>query len=144
MSVGSNPDGGYTVLPEIDQAIDSALSPISPMRSMATVIQTGTAEYKKLVNTSRNASGWVGEVDKRTVTTSATLSSIKFPVMEMYAMPAASQRLLDDSFIDIGAWLAGAVVDDFALTGRTRICHRQRRDEAARRPWLPDFRSWRL
>ena len=29
-------------------------------------------------------------------------------------MPAATQSLLDDSFIDIGAWLAGAVTDDFA------------------------------
>ena len=114
MSVGSNPDGGYTVLPEIDQAIESALSPVSPMRSLANVIPTGSAEYRKLINTSRNAVGWVGETDERTVTTSATFVEQRFPVMEMYAMPAATQSLLDDSFTDIGAWLAGAVVDDFA------------------------------
>jgi HK97 family phage major capsid protein len=34
--------------------------------------------------------------------------------MEMYAMPGASQSLLDDSFVDIGAWIAGEVQLEFA------------------------------
>jgi HK97 family phage major capsid protein len=114
LSVGSNPDGGWTVLPEMDQQIDSALSPVSPMRSMATVMQIGSAEYKKLVNTSRNATGWVGETDVRTATQNAKFNEMRFPAQELYSMPAATQSLLDDSFIDIGAWLTGAVTDDFA------------------------------
>jgi HK97 family phage major capsid protein len=114
LSVGSNPDGGWTVLPEMDQQIDSALSPISPMRGLATVMQIGSAEYKKLVNTSRNATGWVGETDVRAATQNAKFSELRFPAMEIYSMPAATQSLLDDSFIDIGTWLSGAVTDDFA------------------------------
>lgn len=114
MTVGSDPDGGYTVLPEIEQTIDEVVKEISPMRDLAMVRQIGTAEYKKLVNQHGTASGWVGETDSRSQTAGANLSELKFPVMEMYAMPAASQSLLDDSFMDIASWLAGEVQLEFA------------------------------
>jgi HK97 family phage major capsid protein len=114
MSIGSDPDGGYTVLPEIETMIDEVLKEISPMRDLATVRTIGTAEYKKLVNQHGTASGWVGEVDSRPQTAGSQLSELKFPVMEMYAMPGASQSLLDDSFVDIGAWIAGEVQLEFA------------------------------
>nr|DAH82739.1 MAG TPA: major capsid protein [Caudoviricetes sp.] len=114
MSIGSDPDGGYTVLPEIETTIDSIVKQISPMRDLATVMQIGTSEYKKLVNQHGTASGWVGESDSRPQTAGSQLSELKFPVMEVYAMPAASQSLLDDAFLDIGAWIAGEVQLEFA------------------------------
>lgn len=114
MTVGSDPDGGYTVLPEIEQTIDEVVKEISPMRDLATVRQIGTAEYKKMVNQHGTVSGWVGEIDSRPQTAGAQLAELKFPVMEMYAMPAASQSLLDDSFLDIASWLAGEVQLEFA------------------------------
>ncbi|MHC2251026.1 HK97 family phage major capsid protein [Bradyrhizobium embrapense] len=114
MSIGSDPDGGYTVLPEIEQTIDEVVQQISPMRDLATVRTIGTSEYRKLVNQHGTASGWVGEVDSRPQTAGSNLSELKFPVMEMYAMPAASQSLLDDAFVDIGAWIAGEVQLEFA------------------------------
>ncbi|MEH2667966.1 phage major capsid protein [Bradyrhizobium elkanii] len=114
MTVGSDPDGGYTVLPEIEQTINEVVKEISPMRDLATVRQIGTAEYKKLVNQHGTASGWVGETDSRSQTAGANLAELKFPIMEMYAMPAASQSLLDDSFMDIATWLAGEVQLEFA------------------------------
>ena len=39
MSVQSDPDGGYTVLPEVERTIDQTVRDISPMRQAATVIQ---------------------------------------------------------------------------------------------------------
>jgi HK97 family phage major capsid protein len=114
MTVGSNPDGGYTVLPEIEMAIDEVVKEISPIRQIASVRQIGTAEYRKLVNQHGVASGWVGETDSRPQTAGSKLSELKFPIMEIYAMPAASQSLLDDSFVDIGAWLAAEVQLEFA------------------------------
>lgn len=114
MSVGSDPDGGYTVLPEIETTIDAVVKQISPMRDIATVMQIGTAEYKKLVNQHGTASGWVGELDSRPQTAGSQLSELKFPINEVYAMPAASQSLLDDSYLDIAAWLSGEVQLEFA------------------------------
>ncbi len=114
MTVGSDPDGGYTVLPDIEQTIDETIKQVSPMRQLATVRQISTSEYRKLVNLHGTASGWVGETADRPQTAGANLSELRYPVMEMYAMPAASQSLLDDSFVDIGAWLASEVQLEFA------------------------------
>jgi HK97 family phage major capsid protein len=114
MSTGSDTDGGYTVIPEIETTIDQVVKQISPMRQIATIRPIGTLEYKKLVNQHGTNSGWVGETQARTQTQGSQLSELKFPVMEVYAEPAASQGLLDDSFTDIGAWLAGEVQLEFA------------------------------
>lgn len=114
MTTGSDPDGGYTVTPEIETTIDATVKEISPMRQIATIRPIGTLEYKKLVNQHGVASGWVGETESRPQTAGANLAELKFTIMEMYAMPAASLALLDDSFTDIGAWLAGEVELEFA------------------------------
>ena len=114
MIAGSDPDGGFTVRPEMETAIDETLREVSPMRQLATVRAIGATSYKKLVNQHGTASGWVGEGDSRPQTAGANLSELEFPAMELYAMPAASQTLLDDSFVDIGAWLAGEVELEFA------------------------------
>lgn len=114
MTTQSNPDGGYTVLPEIEKAIDATVKEISPMRDLATIRQIGAAEYKKLVNLHGTTSGWVGETGARPQTLGPQLSELKFPSMEVYAMPAASQALLDDSFLNIENWLAEEVQLEFA------------------------------
>lgn len=114
LSTDSNPDGGYTVTPEMDTAIDRVLATVSAMRGLARVVSIGTDTYKKLVNTGGTGSGWVGERDARPETASAKLSEIIINTMELYANPAATQQLLDDSFVDIAAWLAAEVETEFA------------------------------
>lgn len=114
LSVASDPDGGFTVLPEVDRMIDERLKLVSPMRQYATVRQIGTASYKRFVNLHGATSGWVGESDARTATATPTLKEIEIPVHEIYAMPVASQSLLDDSFVNIEQWLAQEVEQEFA------------------------------
>ena len=60
------------------------------------------------------ATGWVGETDARDETTSPTLAELEFPAMELYAMPAASAMLLDDSAVNIDEWIAQEVELAFA------------------------------
>jgi HK97 family phage major capsid protein len=114
MSVGSNPDGGYTVPVEIETAIGKRLAMISPIRSIAGVREISGSVYKKPFMTTGPAVGWVGETDARTQTASATLDSLSFPAMELYAMPAATATLLEDSAVNIDEWLAGEVEQVFA------------------------------
>ena len=52
-------DGGYAVPRVIDQSIARELSEISPIRSIANVVRTGTSGYRKLVSTGGTGSGWV-------------------------------------------------------------------------------------
>jgi HK97 family phage major capsid protein len=60
------------------------------------------------------ATGWVGETDARTETTSPTLAELTFPAMELYAMPAATATLLEDSAVNIDEWIASEVELTFA------------------------------
>lgn len=114
LTTNSDPDGGFTVKPEMETMIDEVLKEVSPMRQIATVRPISSASYKKLVNQHGTASGWVGETESRTQTAASTLSELMFPVHEIYAMPAASQGLLDDSSVDIAAWLSSEVELEFA------------------------------
>ena len=115
MSIGSNPDGGYTVPVEIEKVIGKRLATISPIRKIAGVREISGNVYKKPFMTTGPAVGWVGETDARTQTGSPTLDSLSFPAMELYAMPAATATLLDDSAVNIDEWLAGEVEQVFAV-----------------------------
>jgi HK97 family phage major capsid protein len=114
LSSGSDPDGGYTVSRETETAIDRVLPTVSALRGVATVRQISGSGYKKLVNLGGSSSGWVGESGSRPETNSPTLSQLDFPCMELYANPSATQTLLDDSAVDIAAWLADEVSIEFA------------------------------
>jgi HK97 family phage major capsid protein len=114
LSAGSNADGGYTVPLEIESVIDRVLAKASPIRSIATVRQIGANTYRKPINIAEAASGWVGETGSISQTGTPTLAALDFPAMELYAMPAATQTLLDDSQVDIEQWLADEVQIVFA------------------------------
>ncbi len=113
-SAGSNADGGYTVPLEIETTIDNILAKASPIRAIATVRQIGGNVYRKPIATTGPATGWVAETASRPQTDTPTLAVIDFPAMELYAMPAATPTLLDDSAVDIEQWLAGEVQLVFA------------------------------
>lgn len=115
MSAGSNADGGYLVPPELEHEIGSRLKAISPIRSIASVREISGGLYKKPFMTAGPAAGWVGETDSRSQTTSPTLDALSFPAMELYAMPAATATLLDDSAVNIDEWIASEVELTFAL-----------------------------
>ena len=114
LSAGSNPDGGYVVPLEIEQTIDRILAKASPIRGLATVRQIGSNIYRKPITTVEAASGWVAETATPAQTSTPTLSAIDFPAMELYAMPAATQTLLDDAQVNIEQWLAEEVQIVFA------------------------------
>src|SRR3546814_949855 len=51
LSGASGGEGGYAVPREIDGSIAATLKALSPIRSIATVVQTGTSGYRKLIAT---------------------------------------------------------------------------------------------
>ena len=107
-------DGGFAVPRQIDAVIAAALSDISPIRAIAQVVQTGTAGYRKLVSTSGTASGWVSEAAPRPGTTAPKFAEIAPPSGDLYANPAASQAMLDDTDFDLETWLANEIALEFA------------------------------
>lgn len=114
LSVGSDPDGGYLVPEETEATVNRALKDISPIRAIAGIRQVSASVYKRPFAISGPETGWVGETAARTQTNAPTLAELSFPTMELYAMPAATQSLLDDSAVNIDEWLAEEVRIAFA------------------------------
>ena len=114
LSRQSDPDGGYLVPTETEAEIARIMSEASPIRAIADVRQVSGASLKKPIATTGAQAGWVGEADTRPETSAPVLSEVEFPTMELYAMLAATQSLLDDSAVNIEEWLASEVQIAFA------------------------------
>lgn len=114
LSAGTDAEGGYLAPVETERAILAAVRDISPIRQIASSREIGSNVFRKPVSNGDAAAGWVGETAARVETAAPTLSAIDFATMELYAMPAATQTLLDDSIVDIDRWLAEEVQTEFA------------------------------
>lgn len=114
LTTQSDPDGGFLVPKQVENTIDRVLGTISVMRQLATVMPIGTDTYSKFVSMGGAGGGWAGEEEARPETSTPTLREIVISVMEMYANPFTTQKMLDDSIIDIAAWLADEVQTTFA------------------------------
>jgi HK97 family phage major capsid protein len=107
-------DGGYAVPEAIDALIAAQLEDLSPIRSVAQIVQVGTSDYRKLVTTGGVASGWVAETDGRPETATPQFKEVAPPMGHLSANPAASQAMLDDAAFDVEAWIAGEIAMEFA------------------------------
>lgn len=111
---GSDPDGGY-LLPE--STVGRMVSKIyeqSTMRQLANVQTISTDKLEGIVDNDEAGAGWVSEIGARSDSTTPQLGKYEIQAHEMYAMPKITQKLIDDSATNVGAWLAGKVADKFA------------------------------
>jgi HK97 family phage major capsid protein len=112
MSVGSDPDGGYLVTPDVSGRIVTRVFETTPMRQIASVQVISTDALEGIEDKDEAASGgWVAEAGTRGTTNTPQLAKWRIPVHEMFAQPYATQQLLDDAAVDVEAWLAGKVAD---------------------------------
>ncbi len=113
LQTGTEEEGGYLAPPELDRLIEVRLAQSSPLRQVASVRPTSAGTYRKPVSLGA-AAAWTSEMAARPETQAPTLDVLDFPSGEIYAMPAATQTLLQDSFADIDEWLADEVEAAFA------------------------------
>lgn len=114
MTTAVGADGGFAVPKEIDAMIARRMVEISPIRSVANVVRTGTSGFRRLISTGGTASGWVSETGARPETASPKLAEIIPPMGELYANPSATQAMLDDAAFDLEGWLANEIGTEFA------------------------------
>jgi HK97 family phage major capsid protein len=79
------------------------------------VVQTGSSDYKELVDINNATAGWVGESGSRTATATAQLREVVPTNGELYAYPQASEWSLDDVFFDVQQWISDSVARQFAI-----------------------------
>jgi HK97 family phage major capsid protein len=111
MSVGSSPDGGYWVLPDTTGRIVQLVFETSPMRRLADVQPIGTDALEGMYdNDEVTDGGWVGENGDRSADTATPqIGRWRIEAQEQWAQPKATQKFLDDAFVDVEAWLTKKV-----------------------------------
>lgn len=107
LTIGSDPEGGYLIIPQLDQMIGQILRDVSPFRRIARIrpLLTGN-EYEEVNSIDAAGATWVGETEARPATSTPDLFKLRVPLAELYAMPEATQRLIDDTNFDIVGWLS--------------------------------------
>ena len=109
LSSGSGPDGGYLVPQPAERELLRRMAQISPIRAIASVREISASQLKKAFSISGPAAGWTAETGVRAQGATQQLAELTFAAMELYAMPAATQTLLDDAAVDIEQWIAEEV-----------------------------------
>lgn len=119
LSVGVDPAGGYWVTPDSNGRVVKKVYDSTPMRQLANVQTIGTDKLEGPIDNGEMDAQWVGERQTRANTDSAEMGMWEIPVHELYAYPIVTQRLLEDSKIDVEAWIADKAASKFGRKENT-------------------------
>lgn len=114
MSVGSESDGGILVPRQVSARIVQHIFDRSPIRQLASVESISSDALDVMLDLQELEANWVSESQTRPDTSTPKLGMKTIPVHEIYAQPKATQKLLDDSAVNVETWLATKVSDKFA------------------------------
>ena len=118
-ATGTGAEGGFLVSPVMSDKIYCNLRVLSEMRGLANIVTTYAGSVEFLIDPNDFDAGWVAETAARPETSNGALSKITIQTHEIYAMPKATQRLLDDSAFNIEEWMAERVSEKFARSEAT-------------------------
>ena len=104
---------GHSITPAFNKRIFGALEALSPMRKLCSVERISSNVLELLIEGAKFNSGWIAESDARADTDSANITKKQIHVHELFAQPKATQRLLDDSEVNIENWLVSRLRDSF-------------------------------
>ncbi len=116
LSVDSDPQGGYWVSSDISSQVITQITETSPLRHLASVetISSDALEIPEDLNDAEV--GWTSETGVRSETGTPTIGVRRIPVHELYAMPKATQKLLDDARVNVEEWLGHKIAAKMAYT----------------------------
>ena len=115
MSAGSGADGGYLVVPTMDDAVRQIRALVSPLSALVRNIDVSTGDevlmpfFRGTLDT-----GWVAENSERPETAPLDAGMHRIALHEVYANPRISQKLLDVANYDVGALLVDQIAHGLA------------------------------
>lgn len=107
----------FYVPDHVEHQLEEAMAARSALRQLAsqTVLETGS-DLRFVRRDDKLAAKWVGETGDREALTAPKMAEITLALHELYASPVATQRFIDDSDIDVEAWLLNEIAEAFAET----------------------------
>jgi HK97 family phage major capsid protein len=114
MSTNVNPDGGYLVRPELASFVVDRIFETSPLRRVARVEQVGSNSLDVLIDDNEAGFRWVSQGISGGETTTPQIGQKAIVPHKMEADPRITTEQIQDSYLDVEAWLAGKVADRFA------------------------------
>jgi HK97 family phage major capsid protein len=114
MSIGSDPDGGYLVPEVMRTQIETLVMKQSPMRRVANVLDFTSGFTTIPVNKRGTTGGWVGENGTREETDTPDLGKLTPPGGTVYALPSATEEVVDDAVNNLEAFISENVIDCLA------------------------------
>jgi HK97 family phage major capsid protein len=119
MNTNVNPDGGYLVRPELAQFVIDRIFETSPLRQVARVETIGSKSIDVLIDDNEAGARWVNEGPSGGETTTPQLGQKEITAHKIEADPRITTEQLQDSYLDVEAWLRGKVADRFARLQNT-------------------------
>lgn len=114
LSVGSDPDGGFLVTPDLSGRMSKKVYELSPIRQLASVQAIGSDALEGMEDLGDAGCGYAGEHSTSGNTDTPQFGAWRIPVFLIDTEPKTTQQLLDDASIDVDAWLADKVAGKFA------------------------------
>jgi HK97 family phage major capsid protein len=111
LSVGSDPDGGYWVTPDLGGRIVSKVYETSPVRQYASVQAITTDALEGIEDNGEAGAGYAGEQSTSGDATTPQIGKWRIPVYWIDTEPKTTQQVLDDPAVNVEAWLAAKVAD---------------------------------
>lgn len=113
LRVANDTAGGYLAPDQFSTEMLKNLVEISPVRSAARVSSISAGSITLPKRTGTTTAYWVGETEDRTET-QPTYGQVEIEAHELAAFVDVSNRLLEDSAIDIAAELSADLAEEFA------------------------------
>jgi len=114
LAVGSDPEGGYFVTPDVSGRIVTKVYETSPIRQIASQQTISTDRLQGMEDLDEAGAGYAGERAQGSDTATPDVGKWDIPVFWIDTEPKATQQLLDDAAVDIEAWLSNKVSSKFA------------------------------
>lgn len=107
--------GGFALPEEISRVVQDQLIDVSPIRSIARVVQVSTPDFKMLIGARGATTAWNAEAtDRSTETVTPALVEVAPTFGELWAYPSITQWALEDLVFNPESWLQMNVTDAFA------------------------------
>ncbi|MEY4967214.1 MAG: hypothetical protein RL274_2797 [Pseudomonadota bacterium] len=117
MTAGSDPSGGYFVIPTLSDSMTTRIFDENPMRRLSRVVSITSGDtFEEPLDMDEADASWVGEQSTRTKGDDPEVGKLIVPLHEIYALQTISQKLLDVSNYNLGAWLEAKISDKFGRT----------------------------